>query len=168
MSQGEKTKLLWQDPEYRKRMSELHRHPISESHKKNIAKAVKKRMQPKHIREKFSRLWKGKNNPRWKGGQYTDKDGYVYILKPSHPLARKNGYIKRCNLVMEKKIGRYLTPEEIVHHRNSIRNDDRIKNLKLFPNHKSHISFHSKIRNPKGSMWGANAKKVNLNLVPLS
>lgn len=158
MPRGEKTKILWQNSKYRKRMSELHEHPISESHRKNIAKAVRKRMQPKHIREKFSRLWKGKNNPRWKGGQYISKDRYIYILKPSHPFAKKNGYVKRCNLVIEKHLGRYLKPKEIAHHINGIRDDDRIKNLQLFPNRKSHTGFHSKIRNPKGSMWGANAK----------
>ena len=92
---------------------------------------------------------KGKNNPVWKGGKYKAKD-YVYILKPEHPFCNKIGYVKRSRFVMEKMIGRYLAPEEVVHHRGtkyplgSIKNrqDDRPKNLQLFPNHSEHMKFH--------------------------
>ena len=43
---------------------------------------------------------------------------------------------------MEKMLGRYLKPEEVVHHKNKLRDDDSPKNLKLFANKSKHIKFH--------------------------
>ena len=73
---------------------------------------------------------KGSKNPRWKGGRKIDGYGYVHILKPNHPNAIK-GYVREHRLVMEKKIKRYLKKNEVVHHINGIKDDNRIKNLKL-------------------------------------
>lgn len=83
----------------------------------------------------------GENNPFWKGGIIQDADGYVYILKPEHPGATKTGYVKRSHLVAEKMLGRYLYPDEITHHKNGIRNDDRPENIKV-TTRKKHVSFH--------------------------
>lgn len=85
---------------------------------------------------------KGKNNPNWKGGR-KKRMGYVYILFPRHPDSNYNGYIKRCNLIMEKKIGRRLTKRELVHHINEIKNDDSPKNLQLMT-----IAEHTKHHKP--------------------
>jgi hypothetical protein len=72
---------------------------------------------------------KGKGNANWKGGKFIS-NGYVYIMVPEHPLAR-NGYMQEHRLVMEKHLGRYLQPKEIVHHVNHNTMDNRIENLMI-------------------------------------
>ena len=86
----------------------------------------------------------GEKNPHWKGGKWK-KHGYMIIYKPNHPLCDKKGYIQRSHFVMEKKLGRFLKPKEIVHHINKIRDDDRPENLRLFANNPKHLKFHRSI-----------------------
>ena len=50
--------------------------------------------------------------------------GYVRIKT-------ENGWIREHTLIMEEHIGRRLYPDEMVHHKNGIRDDNRIKNLEL-------------------------------------
>jgi predicted nucleic acid-binding Zn ribbon protein len=106
---------------------------LTQEWKNKISKAQKGKKRPQYS---------GKNNPNWKGGKYKNYAGYIYILKPSHPFANSIGYIRRSRLVIEKNIGRYLTPKEIVHHINGVKDDDRPKNLKLFENISEHRKFH--------------------------
>ena len=93
------------------------------------------------MRENFS----GKNNPNWKGG-VIDRRGYVKCLKKTHPNADSSGYIWEHHLVMEKKMGRFLKPKEIVHHKNKNKADNRIENLRLFKTNNEHIKFHQMVK----------------------
>lgn len=70
-----------------------------------------------------------------------DEDGYVLIYSPNHPYKDRLGYVREHRLVMEKHIGRYLTKEEVVHHINKNKEDNRIENLMLFPNHSEHVKY---------------------------
>ena len=51
---------------------------------------------------------------------------------PGHPRAGKENYVFEHILVMERILGRYLLPEESVHHRNGVRDDNRPENLELW------------------------------------
>lgn len=72
---------------------------------------------------------KGKLNHSWKGGRQ-ERQGYVYILDENKSykkgLAR---YTAEHTLIAEKKYGRKVEIDELVHHLNGIRDDNRPENL---------------------------------------
>jgi len=85
------------------------------------------------------------NNPFWKGGRIIRK-GYVQIkLGKGEPGTDSQGYIREHHLVMMKKIGRLINKNEEVHHKNKIKDDNRIENLMLLTK-----AEHSRLHNPLG------------------
>jgi hypothetical protein len=86
------------------------------------------------------------NHPRFKNKSVQLKSGYILIYKPDHPYG-KNCYVYEHRLVMEKHLGRYLTKDEVVHHINEIKNDNRLKNLMLLTNSKHSKLHHEKSKN---------------------
>lgn len=97
---------------------------------------------------------RGDGHHAWKGGRQTDRGGYVRVYSPTHPHTDSKGYVLEHRLKMEKKIGRYLTADEVVHHRNDNPSDNRISNLQLFPDNAAHKAHHMKYRkrDKKGRM----------------
>ena len=78
---------------------------------------------------------KMEKNPSWKGGRSIDSGGYVSIkLAETHPMrsmANSYGYIKEHRLVMARHLKRLLEREELVHHKNADKTDNRIENLTI-------------------------------------
>ena len=75
---------------------------------------------------------RGQKSPLWKGGRFVDKSGYVRLHNPSHPNCDKKGYVAEHVLVMSNFLKRPLEKGELVHHKNGVKNDNRIENLELW------------------------------------
>lgn len=60
-----------------------------------------------------------------------DQNGYVMVYEPEHPNKSFHGWQYQHRLVVEAEMGRYLTSEEIVHHINSIKDDNDPANLQV-------------------------------------
>ena len=60
-----------------------------------------------------------------------DGKGYIRVYLPQHPAAGVNGAILEHRLVMEQHVGRFLDRSEWVHHRNAVKDDNRIENLQI-------------------------------------
>lgn len=81
--------------------------------------------------DKLREVASGKNHHAWNGG-IAIKEGYVHRKANDHPFCDARGYVSEHRLVMEKHLGRYLTSTETVHHKNGIKDDNRIENLELW------------------------------------
>lgn len=92
----------------------------------------------------FLRYGASSKNGHWTGGVHKSF-GYIYIWvdpsDPLHSMANPDNYVKRCRIVMAKHIGRCLSLEEVIHHKNGDKTDDRIENLQL-TNQEEHSRNH--------------------------
>jgi len=105
----------------------------------------------KETRNKMSIAHKGKHigkkNNNWKGGR-RKVNGYITICLPPDSffisMTHKNdNIIKEHRLIMAKYLGRCLKSWEVVHHKNNIKDDNRIENLELIENDSKHKSLYS-------------------------
>lgn len=64
--------------------------------------------------------------------RYINAYGYALVYMPDHPNSGSRGLILEHRLVVSRLIGRPLRPEENVHHKNGVRDDNRPENLELW------------------------------------
>ena len=79
----------------------------------------------------------------------------------THPHAQGDGRVFMSRIVMERHLGRYLLPEEVVHHIDGNHYNDDINNLILFPSSKEHMKHHYNLRMQSIFSTGRGNKRSN-------
>ena len=86
---------------------------------------------------------RGEKSVRWKGGRYVLTTGYIAIYVPPddffYPMVDHHSHVFEHRLVMARHLKRCLLPWEIVHHKNGVKDDNRLQNLELLPARKYHL-----------------------------
>lgn len=87
----------------------------------------------------------GDKCPAYRTGKKLSDAGYVLILKPEHPRRVAGSYVYEHTLVMEKHLGRFLEKNEVIHHINGVKNDNRIENLQVVTP-QEHRKIHTTVK----------------------
>lgn len=91
---------------------------------------------------------RGPRNPMWRNG--LRKHGrYILVHAPGHLGGTNDGYCLRSRLNLEKKIGRFLEPQEIAHHLDGNPRNDAEENLALIKDSAAHTRLHAQLRKQK-------------------
>jgi len=122
-----------------RKCGKIHKHP----------KGMLGKIHTNKLKNKWGKERKAEKHPNWKGGKII-VGGYIYVYSPNHPNATKDKYVCEHRLIMEKCLGRFLHPKEVIHHKNGNKQDNRIENLDLFYSAGKHaVKCHIK-RDEKG------------------
>lgn len=82
----------------------------------------------------------GEQSPNWQNGFTISTHGYKHIL--TSDSNRTNRYEPEHRLVMAKVLGRPLTSDEVVHHINRDKTDNRPENLQVL-SRQEHAALHA-------------------------
>lgn len=84
----------------------------------------------------------------WKILSVASKGDYNYARVPDHPRATSTGYVLEHRVVVENALGRLLSDNEIVHHLDENKKNNRLDNLEVMSR-----SAHTRHHAPRRKMW---------------
>lgn len=79
----------------------------------------------------------------FKNSGKTFLNGYIAVYCPEHERAFENGCVYEHIIVAEKILGRHLTINECVHHKDKDKTNNNETNLMIFSTNEDHISYHA-------------------------
>jgi len=118
-------------------------------------------MRRRGLRSKHGRGSKLDKNYFWNGGQSVDEHGYVLVKQDGHPHADHKGYVRKHRLVMEEFLGRYLEPNEVVHHKDGDPQNNAPGNLQLFQSNAEHLRHELTGKRPNYTPDGLRRMREN-------
>lgn len=92
----------------------------------------------------------------WNGGRKRHGK-YVMLLVKNHPFSDRNGYLFEHRFVVEGHLRgsdpgsrflvdvngvKFLSPDAIVHHKNNVKDDNRVENLEPVSSQYEHFGYH--------------------------
>jgi len=77
----------------------------------------------------------------WNIEKVIKKGDYLYAKVSNHPKATKNGYVLMHRIVVENNLQRLLNADEVVHHRDGNKKNNKIENLEV-KNFADHARLH--------------------------
>lgn len=107
---------------------------------------------------------------RWKGGRFTDPEGYVRIIRPDDytgPCIHGGRYVHEHRYIAEKFVlSRPLRPHEVVHHEDENRANNDPANLRVFPSLSAHRRYHAMRWQERHPATGDRALQPTLSASP--
>lgn len=94
----------------------------------------------------------GESNGFYNGGITNDR-GYLIIKLPNHHLADHDGYVRLHDLLAEYYFDCFLQSDEVVHHKNEDKQDNRKENLEIMQK-VEHDRIHTQKRWDIGTFKG--------------
>lgn len=102
--------------------------------------------------------------PHYGTKRRTRPDGYIDIYEPTHPLARRDGYVGE-HRKLAWDAGMFVDPDLQVHHKNEIKTDNRIDNFEIKGCAKhslDHVEERGWVENQYG-VWPVKPRALRVN-----
>lgn len=114
------------DPEF------AEKHRISENKRKKNKYYTDPVFRAKRLRRPGAKHLQCARLDKLRKYKYANRQGYILIWNPEHPNSHRSGRIMEHIFVMSEYLKRPLEKDERVHHKNGVRDDNRIENLELW------------------------------------